>query len=215
MVLGSALLTALWVSTSAFADLDILDINEGELQFLTKPPAQPLHLQSMHVTIGEESFKTGWVEVKQCHYNLDKVGAMQVVFREDRVRDLQILQAENIGRAWVEGASVQLTDVDTNAVLCILSENRSLRRNSLGDGYEWHGGPYMRRFLDGFFPMKIKIAIDYPTDHLMLQTIEPAPLRLKAVAQPGHIRMDALFEGRLDVVVRFITSHVTPGIGWQ
>jgi len=215
MVLGSVLLTALWLPSNTFADLEILDINEGELQFLTKPPAKPPHLQSMHVTIGEESLKTGWIEVKQCHYHLDEVSAMQVVFRKDRVRKLQILQADNIGRAWVEGASVQLTDVGANAVLCILSENRSLRRSSLDAGYEWHGGPYMRRFLDGFFPMQVKIAIDYPTDHLTLQTIEPPPLRLKAVTQPGYIRMDALFEGRLDVVVRFATSHVAPGIGWQ
>jgi hypothetical protein len=202
-------------STVAQDEFEILDINEGVLRFLTEPPTQAPHVQSTHVVINKDSLKSGWIGVKQCHHQLAPVSAMQVVFRRGRVRNLQILQADNIGRAWVEGPSVQLTDVEKNAILCILSENRALRRNSLDGSYEWHGGPYMRRFLDGFFPMHVKLAIDYPSSHLKLQSIEPSALKLKAVTQPGHVRMDALFEGRLDVTLRFSASEVNPGIGWQ
>jgi hypothetical protein len=41
------------------------------------------------------------------------------------------------------------------------------------------------------------------------------PLKLRAVTAPGQLRLDALFEGRLDVYVRFTPRNVPPGIGWQ
>lgn len=211
----AVLLGLLWAGpTGAVSDFDLLDINEGELRFLTEPPAQPPHLQSTHVQISEESLKTGWVRVKQCHYHLDRVRAMQVVFAKDRVRDLQILQADNIARAWVEQNSVQLEQVGPDAVLCILSENRSFQANGPDGGYEWHGGPYMRRFLDGYFPMHVKLAVDYPAARLRLTAIEPQAVKLKAVTFPGHVRLDVLFEGRLDIHLRFAAAPDNPGLGW-
>ena len=197
-------------------EFDIFDINEGELRFLERPPEKAPHLHSTHVFISEESLKTGWVTAKQCHYNLDQVSALQVVFSPRRIRRIEILQADNIGRAWVEGASVQVTHVGKNAVLCILSENFAIKHNTVERTYEWHGGPYMRRFLDGYFPMQVKLAIDYPPDHVRLESIEPGTLRFKTVAHPGLIRLDALFEGRLDITIRFADAGAPKqGIGWQ
>lgn len=184
-------------------DFDVLDINEGELRFLASEPAEPPHLQSTHIWLTQDSLHTGWITMQQCHYQLAPVSAMQVVFNKDRVRDLKILQADNIGQAWVEGSSVQLKDVGKDAALCIHSMNRSFQRSVKDGSYEWRGGPYMRRFLDGYFPMHVKVAIDYPARELQLKAIEPTPLRLKAVTQPGHVRMDALFEGRLTINVQF------------
>ena len=197
-------------------EFDIFDINEGELRFLERPPEKSPHLHSTHVFISEESLKTGWVTAKQCHYNLDQVSALQVVFSPRRIRRIEILQADNIGRAWVEGASVQVTNVGKNAVLCILSENFAIKHNPAERTYEWHGGPYMRRFLDGYFPMQVKLAIDYPPDRVRLESIDPGTLRFKTVAQPGLIRLDALFEGRLDITIRFADADAPKqGIGWQ
>lgn len=196
------------------AELEAPDINEGELRFLTAPPAQPPHLHSTQVSIGEESLRTGWVGVHQCHYRFGPLGAMEVVFNKERARNLRIVRAERIARAWIEGASVQLAGVDADAVLCIQSENRSLQRNATG-AYEWHGGPYLRRFLDGYFPMQVQLALDYPPAALRLLAIEPPELKLKAVAHPGLLRLEALFEGRLDMTVRFAAGTATPGIGWQ
>lgn len=197
-------------------EFDLLDINEGELRFLERPPEKSPHLHSTHVFISEESLKTGWVTAKQCHYNLDQVSALQVVFNPRRVRRIEILQVENIERARVEGASVQVTNIGKNAVLCILSENFAIKHNATDGTYEWHGGPYMRRFLDGYFPMQVKVAIDYPPDRVRLESIDPGTLRFKTVAQPGLIRLDALFEGRLDIAIRFADiSAPKQGIGWQ
>ncbi len=205
-----------WLPTMAADEFDIFDINEGELRFLERPPDKPPHLHSTHVFISEASFKTGWVTAKQCHFNLDRVSALQVVFNQRRVRRIEVLQADNIGRAWVEGASVQVTNVGKDAVLCILSENFAIKHNAVERTYEWRGGPYMRRFLDGYFPMQVKLAIDYPQDRVRLESIEPGTLRFKTVAQPGLIRLDALFEGRLDITIRFAdTDAPKQGIGWQ
>lgn len=197
-------------------EFDLLDINEGELRFLERPPEKSPHLHSTHVFISDESLKTGWVTAKQCHYNLDQVSALQVVFNPRRVRRIEILQVENIERAWVEGASVQVTNIGKNAVLCLLSENLAIKHNAADGTYEWHGGPYMRRFLDGYFPMQVKVAIDYPPDRVRLESIDPGTLRFKTVAQPGLIRLDALFEGRLDIAIRFADTRAPKqGIGWQ
>lgn len=214
-LVGGALFGFVGVALSA-SDFDVLDINEGELRFLTEVPAKLPHLQSTHVIVSEESLKTGWLRVRQCHYHLAPVNAMQVLFRDGRVRDIRILQVENIERAWVEGPSVQLTNVGKDAVLCIESENRSLERNGADGTYAWTGGPYLRRFLDGYFPMHVKVAIDYPADAIQVQSIEPAPLRLRAVTVPGHVRMDALFEGRLVITVQFAPGDPSKtGIGWH
>lgn len=211
------LFAAMFVWTSAPADeFDIFDINEGELRFLDRPPETPPHLHSTHVFISEDSLASGWVTAKQCHYHLDQVSALQVVFNRRRVRHIRILQADNIGRAWVEGASVQVTNVGKDAVLCILSENLAIKHNGADHTYEWHGGPYMRRFLDGYFPMQVKLAIDYPAERMRLESIDPGTLRFKTIANPGMIRLDALFEGKLDITVRFADTVVSsPGIGWQ
>jgi hypothetical protein len=205
-----------WTPAPAADEFDIFDINEGELRFLDRPPEKPPHLHSTHVFISEDSLTSGWVTAKQCHYHLDQVSALQVVFNKLRVRNIRILQADNIGRAWVDGASVQVTNVGKDAVLCILSENLAIKRNHAERTYEWHGGPYMRRFLDGYFPMQVKLAIDYPADRLRLDSIDPGTLRFKTVANPGMIRLDALFEGRLDIAIRFADTGTPPtGIGWQ
>lgn len=190
-------------------------INEGELHFLPEAPARPPHLQSSHLAITDDSLKTGWIRMKQCHHHLGPTPALQVVFHRGRVRNLQILETQHVGRVWIEGSTVQLTEVGKDAMLCILSENRSLRRNDVTGEYEWHGGPYMRRFFDGYFPMFVRITIDYPVNALRVRSIAPAPLKLRAVDSPGQLRMDALFEGRLDVYVQFTPLDVNPGIGWH
>jgi hypothetical protein len=72
----------------------------------------------------------------------------------------------------------------------------------------------MRRFLDGYFPMHVQLVLDYPESLLRLQTIEPVALKFHMLNNPGQVRFDALFEGRLDVEVRFVTADGARGLGW-
>lgn len=195
------------------SDFDIFNIGDSELRFLSAVPAKPPHLHHSRVIVSADSLRTGWVHTKQCHYHLDQVSALQVVFRPGRVRNLRILQADNVGKAWVQGASVQLEKVGADAVLCIASEHLTLSRSPDGS-FEWRGGPYMRRYLDGYFPMQVKLVIDYPDSLLRMQSIEPVALKFHMLNNPGQIRLDALFEGRLDVEVRFAAAESTREFGW-
>jgi hypothetical protein len=198
------------VAPSWAAELDTFDINEGELRFLTEPPARPPHLHESHVTITAESLRSGWVPSQQCHYRLDRVPALEVAFNPGRVRALRVLRADNITRVRIEGATVQLEGVGENAVLCLANEIQALKR--LHDGsFEWRGGPYMRRFLDGYFPMQLKLTVEYPASQLRVESLEPVELKLRAVQQPGYLRLDALFEGRLEVLIHLISSGETAG----
>jgi hypothetical protein len=179
------------------------DINEGELHFLTEPPAEAVHHHHKRVVITPESLKTGWIVNRQCHYNLDQVGAMEVVFAPGRVRALDITRAENIESAWVEGSSVQLKNVGPNAVLCLNSENRVLTHDAQTGHYTLTSGPYMRRFLDGYFPMRVSLNLEYPAALLSLVDMAPTDPGLKATRVPGQVRIDTLFEGRLLLTLRF------------
>lgn len=187
---------------SGVVALDVADINEGELRFLTEPPAQSVHLHQSRAFISAESLKSGWVRAEQCHYRLDKVAALEVTFNSERVRALRILRADHIARARIEGATVQLEEIGDNAVLCIESEVHAMRR--LADGsHEWRGGPYMRRFLDGYFPMQLDLTVEYPASLLRIASLDPIEIAARTTDRPGYLRLDTFFEGRLELTIRF------------
>lgn len=211
------LLTAVWLHPvhPAIAEAEHPSSTDAELQFLVKPPKRPPHKHTAHITITNDSLKTGWVLNKQCHYNLARVPALEVVFRKGGVRNLRISRADNIKKAWVEESSVQLTDIGKNAVLCIYSETRTFKFDSLSGTYAWHGGPYMKRFLDGYFPMHLSLAVDYPHSKLKLLSMDPTALKSRSVNFDGHIRLNTMFVGRLDVHLKFLPVDKKNGIGWQ
>ncbi len=208
MCRAPALAVALLLATATLHAAD--EINEGELHFLTKPPAEAVHHHHKHVVITSESLRTGWIVNRQCHYNLDQVGAMEVVFTPGRVRALDITRAENIETAWVEGSSVQLKNVGPNAVLCLSSENRVLANDAQSGLYTLTSGPYMRRFLDGYFPMRVSLILEYPAALLSLKDMAPTDPDLKVVRVPGQVRVDTLFEGRLLLTLRFSPKKPAP-----
>jgi hypothetical protein len=204
-LLALVILSLVWLSVVAgdlpFPDEEpeerALQVNEGELHFLSEPPRQVVHHHSNRILITASSLDQGWVVLEQCHSHLDAVPATEVVYRPERVRALRIIAATNIGKSWVEGASVQLRDVGPQAGVCISAESRAL--NALaGGGYRLRNGPYMRRFLDGYYPMRVSLDIRYPDD--LIRWVASAPpdqagFRIDAV--PGRIQADAWFEGKL------------------
>ncbi len=178
-------------------------VNEGVLHFLEPPPAKMFHHHQNRIHIDTNSLNTGWVTLTQCHDNLDPVGRAQITFREGFVRDLKVAEASNIKQAWVEGASVQLVDIAPGARLCLTAQTRALRNN--GNGYySLSNGPYMRKFLDGYYPMRVTLTIDYPAKSLQLIDIAPGiQPGMKLVEVSGNISMDAVFEGELKTLIQF------------
>jgi hypothetical protein len=178
-------------------------VNEGVLHFLEQPPIKRVHHHINHIRIDANSLSSGWVALKQCHENLDPVPLAQITFREGYVRDLKVESFTHIKQAWIEGASVQLVDIQPGARLCLSAQTRALRNN--GNGYyNLTNGPYMRKFLDGYYPMRVTLAIDYPAQLLQLIDVKPnAQPGLTLLEHRGAIQMDAVFEGELQTLIQF------------
>ena len=180
-----------------FEDMELeersLAVNEGELQLLDEPPKKPVHYHHNRLFISEKSLDTGWVVMYQCHTGLDRVPALQIVYNRQRIRKLKIETAHNIGTARVEGHTVQLEHVGEDSKLCITAETRALVRD--GEIYALKNGPFMRQFLDGFYPMRVRVEVFYPVALLRLKSIMPAAAT--TIRHAGYINFDVWSVGRL------------------
>lgn len=179
------------------------DVNEGILNFLQTPPAKPIHHHQNVFRIDADSLDSGWVHLLQCHDNLDAVPRAQITFREGFVRDLRLDAFSRMESAWIEGASVQLVNVQPGARLCLSGLTRALRHT--GNGYyNLYSGPYMRKFLDGYYPMRVTLDIEYPAQFLRLLDISPPEQPgFQHIESPGSIHLDAVFEGELSTLIQF------------
>ena len=179
------------------------EVNEGELTFLTIPPGKPVHHHQNRIRITEDSLASGWTELEQCHDNLDAVPRAQITFREGFIRNLRVVESEAIEEAWVEGPSVQLREVQPGARLCLAAQTRAL--NNSGSGYyTLNNGPYMRKFLDGYYPMQVSLRLEYPAK--LLQIIDISPMAQEGfdiIEKAGIVNIDTLFEGELRTQVQF------------
>ncbi len=183
-------------------------VSEGELVFLAQPPEDRVPHSANTLTIRQDSLTSGWVALVQCYDGLDPVPDAEVVYRYRRLRDLRIRSTQNITRAWVEGESVQLSDVRHGARLCIEAEVGILYPQADG-GFTLRNGPFHRKFLDGYFPMHVTMDLRYPHASLAIEQTRPQPQPGFTVSTvPGVVTLDAWFEGELTVEVDF--SPVSP-----
>lgn len=184
-----------------------LAVNEGELVFLTNPPVKAAHHHTNFLDISESSLHDGWIRLKQCHANLDPVPEAQIVFASQRLRHLRVSSQHAIGEAFVQGSSVQLRDVQPGASLCLNAETRALHR--LGDGFfELRNGPYMRRFLDGYYPMRVTLDVRYPATLELVDHTPHAQPGFRPDIEPQRVLFDTWFEGRLQTRFRFTTHDL-------
>jgi hypothetical protein len=161
-----------------------------------------VHHHHNSFVIKQSSIDTGWINLDQCHENLDKIQRVQIVYNADRIRGLRITEQRNIGEARVEGHTVQLTDVKDNARVCINAESRALAIDEDGT-YILQNGPFMRKFLDGYFPMRVTIDIQLP-DNLRYIDIEPSEQEgFKVISKKDRLQLDTWFEGRLVTKIKF------------
>jgi len=190
-------------------DPSAADVNEGELVFLTRQPAKPVHHHHNVLTLSDQTVVDGWGELRQCHENLDRVPATQIVFREDRVRKLRIVSSHGIEKAWVEGATVQLKDVGSNAKICVALQSKVLYPQPDGT-FHIANGPFMRKFLDGYYPMHVSMEVIVKSKKLKFHDITPSQQTgFKVSIQPKLVLFDAWFEGRLNTLIRFTTAPLS------
>jgi hypothetical protein len=181
----------------------IAAVNEGELVFLVQATPGAVHHHSSHISITERSLSDGWVVMEQCHDDLDRVAEAQIVFNPQRSRALQVVSYRNIKDAFAEGNTIQLRGIRAASQVCLRAESQALLSDG-GDVFELQNGPFMRRFLDGYYPLRVSLLIDHPP-WLMLTDFAPQPQPGFAVTRaPGRISVEALFEGQLRTRFRFL-----------
>ncbi len=191
------------------ADLEqrLAEISDGELVFLVEPPGEPTHQHENRIRILPTSLDDGWVALEQCHRYLDQVPLLEIVYHPQRIRHIRIRSSHNIEQSRVVGPRVELRGVGANASLCLSAESRALHETSPGH-YQLRNGPYMRRFLDGYYPLHLSIEIDYPAQLLSLQSASPQSPDAPAYRlEPGSIRWDAWFRGRLHTQFNFSSNR--------
>ena len=182
---------------------DISEVNEGELRFLSQAPAKPVHHHQNRIIIDDASLESGWIHLEQCHAHLDAVPKTQIVYRDGFVRSLSLVRHSGIDKVWVDGASVQLENVQPGAVVCIKADTLALSPLEEG-GHFLRNGPYMRRFLDGYYPMRVSLSVHLATNKLRFTRISPSPQEGFQVLSNGHdVDIEAVFEGRLQTEMRF------------
>jgi len=181
--------------------------NRGNLNFLTAPPDAPVHHHQNQITLAASSLADGWVTLRQCHNDIDRVRRAQILYNAATTRDIEIESQNNIEETWVEGASVQLRRVQPDAELCIRARSQMLR--ILGDGlYVLENGPFMRRYLDGYFPMRVTVAVNWGDLDLSLAESEPqAQPGFEVTESPHGVIVEATFEGRLMTELRLVNGE--------
>lgn len=176
-------------------------VNEGTLNLLETPPDEPAHHHINRLKISEDSLISGWVDMAQCHHDIDPVPRAEIVFTEGRVRNLSVTRQQGIARASVEGHSVQLEDIEHGAMLCIRGETLAIERQD--STYVLRNGPFMRRFLDGFYPMHVTLEVSFPERLALVDQVPATQPGLRVTHAPGHARLDTWFEGILETRLFF------------
>ena len=191
-----------WTGIEAETALEqrALAVNEGELQLLDKPPEAAAHKHQNRLMITAQSLNDGWVTMYQCHSDLDKVSAMQIVYDKDRIRNIKVLSSQNIGSYRVEGHTVQMTDIAAESKICLSADKRAL---SYKEGkYYLKLGPFMRRFLDGYYPMHVQLEVCYPLFLQLLRT-SPVEAQLHTRDETAYAEIDIWIVGKLDIELVF------------
>jgi hypothetical protein len=196
-----------WFEDDASTSLPHKEVNEGELVFLAKSPDPNVLYAMNRIELTEDSLSRGWAKIAHCYENLDAVYSSEIVYRYRQLKDLRLIESTNIGEAWIEGQSVQLKDTKKGARVCVTGEANMVRANPDGT-YSLQSGPYMRKYLDGYFPMHVSVEIVYPEASLQLIELKPDGLSgAGALETKGRLEIDVWFEGVLLIEARFVERH--------
>lgn len=201
----SPLQRAQWFDASGLFDSRAAQsVSSGELRFV---PADKIDTRfdyhmTNHIRFLANSLNDGWLSLKQCHYNLDAVSALEIVYSPENTRHIAIVSQRHIGSAQVQGNSVQLKDIQGSAQVCVSAETRSLE--AIGN-QQWllKRGPFMRRYLDGYYPMQVSLSVDWSAYPLQLIAMQPAEPGVIKQQQQDQVHLTYQFEGILNPQLTF------------
>jgi len=173
-----------------------LAATQTEVRFLEAFDLSDHYSMTNDITLTEQSLETGWADLLQCHHNLDAVGQLQIVYNPEHTRQIEILSQQQVEFAWVEGASVQMLNLQQGAQICIHAQTLALEK--MEKGYLIERGPFMRRFLDGYFPMHVELTLNWAgLDFEATQIIPESQPGLVVKTAKNGLQINYYFQGQL------------------
>jgi hypothetical protein len=191
------LATLLLCSTSVFA-LEFSDIaTEGQIKYLKERPDPGAYSYESRVKITAASLESGSVQIATCHYQLDPIRKVVIVFNPNRIQAIAVKSIDKMASAEVKNNQVVLTDVERGASICIDLQSKALDQVGAGQ-YRLNAGPLMRRYLDGYLPMAAKIRVDWPTNMLTVEKTAPSEKEgIQVVQGNDGVQLNMIFAGKM------------------
>jgi hypothetical protein len=192
-----SLAALLLCSASAFA-LEFSDIaTEGQIKYLKERPDPGAYSYESRVKITAASLESGSVQIATCHYQLDPIRKVVIVFNPNRIQAIAVKSIDKMASAEVKNNQVVLTDVERGASICIDLQSRALDQVAAGQ-YRLNAGPLMRRYLDGYLPMAAKIRVDWPTNMLTVEKTAPSEKEgIEVVQGNDGVQLNMIFAGKM------------------
>ena len=192
-----SLAALLLCSASAFA-LEFSDIaTEGQIKFLKERPDPGAYSYESRVKITAASLESGSVQIATCHYQLDPIRKVVIVFNPNRIQAIAVKSIDKMASAEVKNNQVVLTDVERGASICIDLQSKALDQVGAGQ-YRLNAGPLMRRYLDGYLPMAAKIRVDWPTNMLAVEKTTPSAKEgIQVVQGNDGVQLNMIFAGKM------------------
>lgn len=155
---------------------------------------------SNHITVTPKTLDDRWLQFSQCHHQLDPVPKIEVAYHPTNIRNLEVVSAEGIESTQLKMHSVELKDVSKGAKVCIQGESKTAKITQAG--FEINRGPYMRRFLDGYYPMIVEETIEVANVQANLKSYQPAQKNVQNLTKTQHdsndeYKFEYAFEGQL------------------
>ena len=184
-------------SASAFA-LEFSDIaTEGQIKYLKERPDPNAYSYESRVKITAASLESGSVQIATCHYQLDPIRKVVIVFNPGRIQAIAVKSIDKMASAEVKNNQVVLTDVERGASICIDLQSKALDQVGAGQ-YRLNAGPLMRRYLDGYLPMAAKIRVDWPSNMLTVEKTAPSEKEgIQVVQGNDGVQLDMIFAGKM------------------
>ena len=197
MLKSALLIVLLFFNASAWA-LDFSDIaTEGQINYLKERPDPGAYSYESRVKITAASLESGSVQIATCHYQLDPIRKVVIVFNPSRIQAIAVKSLDKMASAEVKNNQVVLTDVERGASICIDLQSKAL--DQVGGGqYRLNAGPLMRRYLDGYLPMAAKIRVDWPANMLTVEKTTPSEKEgIQVVQGNDGVQLDMIFAGKM------------------
>ena len=197
MLKSALLITLLFFNASAWA-LDFSDIaTEGQIKYLKERPDPGAYSYESRVNITAASLESGSVQIATCHYQLDPIRKVVIVFNPSRIQAIAVKSLDKMASAEVKNNQVVLTDVERGASICIDLQSKALDQVGAGQ-YRLNAGPLMRRYLDGYLPMAAKIRVDWPTNMLTVEKTAPSEKEgIQVVQGNDGVQLNMIFAGKM------------------